>query len=52
MGRGGMLRKHAAGVYTYQPLLWRSVQKLMAIVRRELERIDCVELSMPTIQPA
>ncbi len=52
MGRAGMLRKHAAGVYTYQPLLWRSIQKLMGIVRRELERIDCVELSMPTIQPA
>jgi len=31
---------------------WRSIRKLMAIVRRELERIGSVELSMPAIQPA
>ncbi|REJ75003.1 MAG: proline--tRNA ligase [Acidobacteria bacterium] len=52
MVRSGMLRKLAAGIYTYQPLGWRSMRKLMEIVRRELEVAGCVELSMPAVQPA
>ena len=52
MARTGMLRRHAAGIYTYQPYGWRSLRKLMAIVRRELERAGSIELSMPAVQPA
>jgi prolyl-tRNA synthetase len=52
MVRAGMLRKLAAGIYVYQPTGWRSLQKLMAIVRRELDRAGAIELSMPAIQPA
>jgi prolyl-tRNA synthetase len=52
MIRAGMIRKVAAGIYTYLPLGWRSLRKLMAIVRHELEAANCVELSMPAIQPA
>ena len=52
MVRTGMLRKHAAGIYTYQPLAWRSLLKLTEIVRRELNRSHAVELCMPFVQPA
>ncbi|HVS65399.1 MAG TPA: proline--tRNA ligase [Thermoanaerobaculia bacterium] len=52
MVRAGMLAKLAAGIYTYQPAGWRSMRKLMAIIRRELDRIGSHELSMPAIQPA
>jgi prolyl-tRNA synthetase len=52
MLRSGMIRKLAAGIYTYLPFGWRSLQKLMAIVRRELDAAGAVELSMPAIQPA
>jgi prolyl-tRNA synthetase len=52
MVRAGLIRKVAAGIYTYLPCGWRSLGKLMAIVRRELERSGAVELSMPAIQPA
>jgi prolyl-tRNA synthetase len=52
MIRAGMIRKAATGIYTYLPLGWRSLVKLMAIVRRELAAADCVELSMPAVQPA
>jgi prolyl-tRNA synthetase len=52
MSRAGMLRKHAAGIYTYQPAGWRSLRKLMDIVRRELDRAGAIELSMPAVQPA
>jgi prolyl-tRNA synthetase len=52
MVRTGMMRKLAAGIYTYLPMGWRSVLKLMAIVRSEMEKAGAVELSMPAIQPA
>jgi prolyl-tRNA synthetase len=52
MVRAGMIRKLAAGIYTYLPLGWRSIQKMAAIVRRELDAAGCVELSMPAVQPA
>jgi prolyl-tRNA synthetase len=52
MVRAGMIRKVAAGIYTYLPFGWRSLAKLMAIVRREMNAAGAVELSMPAIQPA
>src|SRR5947209_15098778 len=51
MMRAGMLRKVAAGIYTYLPLGLRSLKKLEAIVREEMNRAGAIELLMPTIQP-
>ncbi|HEV8661364.1 MAG TPA: proline--tRNA ligase [Thermoanaerobaculia bacterium] len=52
MMRAGMIRKVAAGIYTYLPLGLRSVKKLEAIVREEMNRAGSVELLMPAVQPA
>ncbi len=52
MIRSGMTRRVAAGIYNYLPLGWRSLAKLMTIVRRELDTAGSVELSMPAVQPA
>jgi prolyl-tRNA synthetase len=52
MMRAGMIRKIAAGIYTYLPLGLRSIQKLEAIVREEMTRAGATELLMPAIQPA
>ena len=52
MARAGMLRKHAAGIYSYLPFGLRSLAKLQEIVRRELDAVGCQELEMPAIQPA
>ncbi len=52
MMRAGMIRKVAAGIYTYLPLGLRSVKKLEAIVREEMNRAGSTELLMPAIQPA
>ena len=52
MVRAGLIKKVAAGIYTYLPFGWRSLQKLMAIVRREMDRAGAVELSMPAVHPA
>jgi len=52
MVRAGMIKKVAAGIYSYLPFGWRSLAKLMAIVRRELDAIGAAELTLPAIQPA
>jgi prolyl-tRNA synthetase len=52
MVRAGMIKKLAAGIYTYLPFGWRSLEKLTAIVRRELAVAGAVELSMPAVQPS
>jgi prolyl-tRNA synthetase len=52
MLRSGMIKKVAAGVYAYLPLGWRTLAKLIAIVRRELDRAGAVELRLPSLQPA
>ena len=52
MVRAGMIKKTAAGIYSYLPFGWRSLQKLMEIVRRELMAAGSFELHMPAVQPA
>jgi len=52
MMRSGMIRKLAAGVYTYLPLGWRVFQKVAQIVRDEMNRAGAQEILMPAVQPA
>lgn len=51
MLRAGMLRKLAAGLYTWSPLGLRVMRKVEDIVREEMNRAGAIELLMPTIQP-
>ncbi len=51
MLRAGMLRKLAAGLYTWSPLGLRVLRKVEAAVREEMNRAGAIELQMPTIQP-
>jgi prolyl-tRNA synthetase len=50
--RAGMIRKNAAGIYSYLPLGWRSLHKIEQIVREEMDAIGSQELLMPAMQPA
>jgi prolyl-tRNA synthetase len=52
MIRAGMVRRLAAGIYTWMPVGLRVVRKIEAIVREEMNRAGAVELSMPVVQPA
>jgi len=52
MLRAGMIRKLAAGIYNYMPMGLRTIRKVEAIVREEMNRAGAVELLMPVIQPA
>ncbi|HEY6943239.1 proline--tRNA ligase [Dokdonella sp.] len=51
MLRTGMIRKLAAGIYTWSPLGLRVLSKVEAIVREEMDRAGALELLMPSIQP-
>ncbi|WP_374013096.1 proline--tRNA ligase [Pseudoxanthomonas koreensis] len=51
MLRAGMIRKLAAGLYTWSPLGLRVLRKVEAIVREEMDRAGAVELQLPTVQP-
>lgn len=52
MLRAGMIRKLAAGIYSYLPLGLRSIRKVETIVREEMNRAGAIELLMPSVQPA
>ncbi|MBM4135125.1 MAG: proline--tRNA ligase [Nitrospira sp.] len=52
MLRAGMIRKVAAGVYTYLPLGLRVLRKVEGIVREEMNRAGAQELLMPIASPA
>src|SRR6202047_221799 len=52
MVRAGMIRRVAGGIYNYLPIGLRSVRKVEAIVREEMNRAGAIELLMPSVQPA
>lgn len=50
--RAGMIRKAAAGVYTFLPLGRRVLAKIEDIVREEMDATGSQEIMMPALQPA
>ncbi|HWI99379.1 MAG TPA: proline--tRNA ligase [Burkholderiales bacterium] len=52
MLRAGLIRRLAAGIYTWLPLGLKVLQKVEAIIREEMNRAGAVELVMPVVQPA
>ena len=50
--RAGMIRKEAAGLYTYLPLAIRSLHKIEAIVRDEMDAFGAQELLTPIMVDA
>jgi prolyl-tRNA synthetase len=51
MLRAGLMRKVASGTYTYLPLGWRCLLKVINIVREEMNRSGAQEILMPAVQP-
>ncbi|MDO4798225.1 MAG: proline--tRNA ligase [Coriobacteriales bacterium] len=50
--RAGMIRKTAAGLYSYLPLAWRSLRKIEEVIREEMEAIGAQEMLVPMVTPA
>jgi prolyl-tRNA synthetase len=52
MLRAGLIRKLAAGLYTWMPLGLRAMRKVENIVREEMNRAGALEVLMPAAIPA
>jgi prolyl-tRNA synthetase len=50
--RGGFIRQVSAGVWTYMPLGWRVHQKVVQIIREEMDAIGGQEMLAPVLTPA
>jgi prolyl-tRNA synthetase len=49
--RGGYIRQVAAGVWTFLPLGWRVHQKVVQIIREEMDAVGGQEMLMPVLTP-
>lgn len=52
MLRAGYIRQVSAGVYALLPLAWDVILKIENIIRKEMKKIDAVEMMMPALIPA
>lgn len=52
MLRAGLIRKLAAGIYTYLPLGWRVLHNVESIVREEMDAAGAQEVLLPVLHPA
>lgn len=52
MLRAGLIRRLAAGLYTWLPLGLRVLRNVEAIIREEMDRAGAQEILMPAVQPA
>lgn len=52
MLRAGLIRKLAAGLYTWLPLGLRVLKKVEKIIREEMDNAGALEVLMPAVQPA
>ena len=50
--RGGFIRQVSAGLWTFMPLGWRVHQKIVQIIREEMDAIGGQEMLMPVLTPA
>jgi prolyl-tRNA synthetase len=51
MIRSGMIRKLSAGVYSYLPIGLKTLNKVINIIREEMDKSGSIELSLPALQP-
>ncbi len=52
MVRAGLIRQIGAGLWTWLPAGWRTHQRVVQIVREEMDAIGGQEILMPVLQPA
>ena len=52
MVRAGLIRQMGAGMWTWLPAGWRVHQRVVAIVREQIDAIGGQEMLMPVLQPA
>ena len=51
MLRSGMIKKLASGLYTWMPLGYKVLKKNEIIIAKEMDKIGCLRITMPAVQP-
>jgi len=51
MLRAGLICQLVSGIYSYLPLGWRVLKKIMLIIREEMDKIGAQELHLPVLNP-
>jgi len=49
--RAGLIHKLAAGIYSFTPFGFRSLKKMIDIVREEMDKTGAMEVDLPILQP-
>ena len=52
MLRAGLIRRVAAGIYTWLPVGLRVLRKIETLIREEMDQSGAREVLMPAVQPA
>jgi prolyl-tRNA synthetase len=50
--RAGLIRQVGTGLWTYLPAGWRAYERVVGIIREEMDSIGGQEMSMPVLTPA
>ena len=51
MLRAGLIRQHAAGVYSILPMGWKVLRNIMKVIHEEMDAIGCQEFFLPALSP-
>ncbi|MFC3932368.1 hypothetical protein ACVR0S_00185 [Streptococcus dentapri] len=49
--QSSQLKRHSAGIYGLGPLILKARNNVINIIKDTLEKYNCVEVSLPTLQP-
>jgi len=52
MVRAGLIRQLGSGIWSWLPAGYRTVKRVEAVIREEMDAIGCHEMLMPVLQPA
>ncbi len=50
--KAGYIRRVNSGIYAYMPIMLKVIEKISAIIERELNSIGCTKLLLPQLHPA
>ncbi|MDX1916793.1 MAG: proline--tRNA ligase [Rickettsiaceae bacterium] len=52
MLKAGMIKQAAAGIYSWLPLGLKVLNNIQKIIRKNMDKVGCIEMLMPCIQPS
>jgi len=52
LARGGYIRRVSTGIYSYMPLMWKVLSKIIAIVQKEMDNKGALQALLPQLHPA